>query len=239
MLLTNLHLYEKFFLFAFTQKGRRWVFKRQPLSVAHHLAVAVLVELAMMNRIGLLEDQSGLYVIRPTPTDDPILDDVLEYIGRNSLSSGDWVSQEKIALMGDLLALPQKLLKLWYNRGLTEIEERKFLFLFPQTWHILKSGVARVTLRGQLREIIFSRADADWETEVLLLLIQTCWIHDQITVNMRETNALWSHTNDIFPDWLPPKGEIVGVLEIPDIHPDCSAAIGEILIGIEPPEHVR
>jgi hypothetical protein len=239
MLLNNLHLYEKFFLFRFTQKGRRWVFKRPPLSVAHHLSVALLVELGMMNRIGLLEDQSGLYVLRPQPTNDPLLDDVLEYVGRNSLSSGDWVSQEKIALMGDLLALPQKLLKLWYNRGLTEIEEHKFLAVFPQTWHVLKSSVARVGLRDHLREVIFNRADADWDTEVLLLLIQTCWIHDQLTTNMRETNLLWTHTNNIFPDWLPPKGEVVGVLEIPDIHPDCSAAIGEILIGIEPPDHVR
>jgi hypothetical protein len=239
MLLTNLQLYEKFFLFAFAQKGKRWVFKRPPLSMAHHLAVALLVELALLGRIGLTDDQAGLYVVRPNPTDDPLLDDVLEYVGRNSLSSGDWVSQEKIALMGDLLALPQKLLQLWYNRSITEIEERKFLLVFPQTWHVLKSGVARVGLRDQLREVIFNRADADWQTEVLLLLIQTCWIHDQITTNMRETNQLWAHTNNVFPDWLPPKGEVVGVLEIPDIHEACSAAIGEILIGIEPPEHVR
>jgi hypothetical protein len=239
MLLANLHLYEKFCLFAFIQKGRRWVFKRHPLSLAHHLAVAVMVELAMLGRIGLTEDQSGLYVIKPHPTNDPILDDVLEYVGRNSLSTGDWVSQEKIALMGDLLTIPQNLLQLWYNRGLTEIEERRFLGIFPQTWHILKSGNARNQLRDHLREVIFNRADADWETEVLLLLIQTCWIHDQITTNMRETNQLWAHTNAVFPDWLPPKGEIVGVLEIPDIPPDSSAAIGEILIGIEPPEHVR
>ncbi|MCL4255592.1 MAG: GPP34 family phosphoprotein [Anaerolineae bacterium] len=239
MLLANLHLYEKFFLFSFDQKGRRWVFKRPPLSAAHHLAVAVLVELAMLGRIGLTEDQSGLYVIRPHPTNDPVLDDVLEYVGRNSLSTGDWVSQEKIALMGDLLTIPQNVLRLWYNRGLTDIEERRFLVIFPQTWHILKSAVARIELRNHLREVIFNRADADWDTEVLLLLIQTCWIHDQITTNMRETNQLWTHTNAVFPDWLPPKGEVVGVLEIPDIPPDSSAAIGEILIGIEPPEHVR
>lgn len=239
MLLANLHIYEKFFLFSFDQKGRRWVFKRPPLSVAHHLAVAVLVELALLGRIGLTEDQSGLYVIKPHPTNDPILDDVLEYVGRNSLSTGDWVSQEKIALMGDLLTIPQKILRLWYNRGLTDIEERRFLAIFPQTWHILKSAVARIELRDHLREVIFNRTDADWDTEVLLLLIQTCWIHDQITTNMRETNQLWIHTNAVFPDWLPPKGEVVGVLEIPDIPPDSSAAIGEILIGIEPPEHVR
>ncbi|MDZ4672116.1 MAG: GPP34 family phosphoprotein [Phototrophicales bacterium] len=239
MLLANLHLYEKFFLFAYAQKGKRWVFKRPPLSVAHHLAVALLVELALLGRIGLTDDQAGLYVIRPMPTDDPLLDDVLEYVGRNSLSTGDWVSQEKIALMGDLLAIPQKLLKLWYNRGLIEIEEHRFLGVFPQVWHVLKSGVARVSLQDHLREVIFNRADANWETEILLLLIQTCWIHDQITSNMRETNMLWVHTNNVFPDWLPPKGEVVGVLEVPDIHEACSAAIGEILIGIEPPEYVR
>ncbi|HRF97183.1 MAG TPA: GPP34 family phosphoprotein, partial [Aggregatilineales bacterium] len=122
MLLANLQLYEKFFLFAFAQKGKRWVFKRPPLTMAHHLAVALLVELALLGRIGLPDDQAGLYVVRPNPTNDPLLDDVLEYVGRNSLSSGDWVSQEKIALMGDLLALPQKLLQLWYNRSITEIE---------------------------------------------------------------------------------------------------------------------
>lgn len=239
MLLANLHLYEKFLLFAFVQKGKRWVYKRPPSALNHHLSVALLVELGMMGRIGLLEDQTGLYVLRPHPTEDVLLDDVLEYVGRNSLSSGDWVSQEKIALMGDLLDLPKRLLRLWYNKGLTEVEERRFLGIFPQVWHILKSAVARQTLREHLREVIFNRADADWETEVLLLLIQTCWIHDQLTTNMRETNQLWSHTNAVFPDWLPPKGEVVGVLEIPDIHEDCSAAIGEILIGIEPPEHMR
>ena len=146
------------------------------------LAGALLMELAVMNRIDT--DLHALFVVAPDPTPDPtpdttpdttgdpLLDDVLQRIqtGEADQPAAFWLNEIawKIDNLRDCVV--QGLVE----KGVLKIEDRKVLWVFPQRRYPLLDDREVKEVRARLRELLFGNDIPEYRDAVLVGLVHSC-----------------------------------------------------------------
>jgi hypothetical protein len=148
----------------------------RPIVFEHALAGAVLMDLALQNRIDT--DVRDLFVIRPDPTGDPVLDPVLARIGLDGQTrpTRHWV--QAIGGMGGQIreaALAQLVAK-----GVLRCEERRFLWVFSSRRYPTLDGAGRQEVKGRLRELLLGDGLPDPRDVVLVSLLSACRLFGEI-----------------------------------------------------------
>ena len=225
--------YEDFFLFTFDSEGKQhstYTQRRAGRSIEFDLAGAVLVELAIHNRLKLSEDGKRLDVTDPSSLGNPLLDAALRFLAEHD-KRGDWLLESRIA--GDLATAlnPEAQLRdAWTAGGWIEAREERRLF-GSSTSLVLMNRSQWVAVRDRLRAVIFQNAASDPTTAMLLLYLQVCTLTDQM-VTRKEENALQDATDRLFPRWMPKRGDEIGLVDLAGVAPYSQAVLSPLIIGI-------
>ena len=147
-----------------------------PLALEHALGGAVLMDLAIQNRIDT--DLQNLTVISSDPTGDPVLDGVLQLLVAwgGSRPTREWL--EALGVMGP--KLKEQVLARLVERGVLRCEERKYLWVFPTRRYPTRDGVQRKEIRTRLRELLFSQDIPEQRDVVLISLLNGCRLFREI-----------------------------------------------------------
>lgn len=149
----------------------------RPIVFEHALAGAVLMDLALLNRIDT--DLRDLFVIRPDATGDPVLDPVLARIGLGGRTrpTRHWV--EVIGGMG--AQIREAALAQLVANGVLRCEEQRFLWVFSTRRYPARDGGAgRREVKSRLRELLLGDGVPDPRDVVLVSLLNACRLFGEI-----------------------------------------------------------
>jgi hypothetical protein len=165
---------EEFLLLCLDETSGRRSIAGEKLDPA--LGGAVLVELALMERIGITADEEGwsnrrrVTIISTKPTDDPVLDDALSYLqakeGRKAkdlISPMTWKSMTK--------GLRQQLLEQLARRGVLNQQQGMALGIFPVTTWPAQDGRPEAEVRQRLRSALVDGLTPTERTVALIGLL--------------------------------------------------------------------
>lgn len=149
----------------------------RPIVFEHALAGAVLMDLALQNRIDT--DLKDLFVIRPDPTGDPVLDPVLARIGTDGRTRPTRYWVQAIGGMGAQIreaALAQLVAK-----GVFRCKEQRFLGVFSSRHYpALDGGAGRQEIRARLRKLLLGDGVPDPRDVVLVSLLNACHLFGEV-----------------------------------------------------------
>ena len=148
----------------------------RPIVFEHALAGAVLMDLALQNRIDT--DLQDLFVIRPDPTGDPVLDLVLERIGTDGQTrpTRHWV--QVIGGMGG--EIREAALARLVAKGVLRCEQQRFLWVFSSRRYPTLDGAGRKEVKARLRELLLGDDVPDPRDVVLVSLLSACRLFGEI-----------------------------------------------------------
>jgi hypothetical protein len=225
--------YEDFYLFTFDSEGKQhstYTQRRAGRSVEFDLAGAVLVELALHNRLKLSDDGKRLEITDSSSLDNPILDGAMSFITEHR-AGGDWLLEARVAgELGEALKPELYLRDACVTGGWIQAREERRLF-GSSTSHILTNQSQRIMVRDRLRAVIFQNAAPDPATAMLLLYLQVCSLTDQL-VTGKEEKALEDATDRLFPRWMPKRGDEIGLVDLAGVMPYSQAVLSPLIIGI-------
>ncbi len=140
------------------------------------LAGALLMELALANRIDT--DLQSLMVTSADPTDDPLMDEILQRLqeDRSRHSAAYWLRE--IAWQTDRLR--ERVLQGLVDKGVLKIEDRKILWVFARRRYPLMDDREVKEVRSRLRELVLNRDIPDPREAVLIGLINACSMVDTL-----------------------------------------------------------
>jgi len=146
------------------------------MSFESALAGSILMELALSNKIDT--DLEHLILIDDTPTGDPIYDDILQMIkehpdDKNALY---WVKEIRNRYSNLREVLTQRLV----DKGFLEEKKRKILGLFPQNRYPVLNDSEEISIRQRIRQIVLSDEIPEPKDIVIISLIKSCGLTDQI-----------------------------------------------------------
>ncbi|MBN2016722.1 MAG: GPP34 family phosphoprotein [Candidatus Cloacimonetes bacterium] len=146
------------------------------MSFESALAGSILMELALSNKIDT--DLEHLILIDDTPTGDPIYDDILHMIkehpdDKNALY---WVKEIRNRYSNLREVLTQRLV----DKGFLEEKKRKILGLFPQKRYPVLNDSEEISIRQRIRQIVLSDEIPEPKDIVIISLIKSCGLTDQI-----------------------------------------------------------
>ena len=146
------------------------------MSFESALAGSILMELALSNKIDT--DLEHLILIDDTPTGDPIYDDILQMIkehpdDKNALY---WVKEIRNRYSNLREVLTQRLV----DKGFLEEKKRKILGLFPQKRYPVLNDSEEISIRQRIRQIVLSDEIPEPKDIVIISLIKSCGLTDQI-----------------------------------------------------------
>jgi hypothetical protein len=194
--------FEDFYLFTFDADGKQhssYGGGRSNRSLQFDLAGAVLIDLAINNRLKLTEDGKHLTITNSSPLGNSILDEALHFIAGYD-HGGDSVANLRVAGdLGEALQLETRLRDAWIAGGWIYPHEERRLF-GSSTSHVLVNRTQRIALREKLRAVIFHSGATDPATIMLIIYLPVCWLSEQI-VTPKEKNVLVAATEQLFPRW--------------------------------------
>lgn len=146
------------------------------MSFESALAGSILMELALSNKIDT--DLEHLILIDDTPTGDPIYDEILQMIkeypdDKNALY---WVKEIRNSYSNLREILTQRLVE----KGFLQEKKRKILGLFSQKRYPTINDSEEVTIRQRIRQIVLSDEIPEPKDIVIISLIKSCGLTDQI-----------------------------------------------------------
>ena len=145
-------------------------------TIRYALSGAVLMDLALHDRIDT--DLETLTVISSDPTEDTLLDGLLNFITREKepQSTRFWI--ERTAVHAD--AIRDVALERLVARGILEREETKFLWVFKSRRYPLTDGKVEKEVKLRIAEVLFTDTIPDPRDIVLICLTHACGILDSI-----------------------------------------------------------
>jgi hypothetical protein len=145
-------------------------------ALRYALTGALLLELAIAGRIDT--DLDGLYVIDASPTDEPLLDDLLQRLNRSDVprTTTDWLNQ----LAWDLQDLSGTLLDRLVEKGLLRMDDRRILWVFGARRYPLQDDQEIREVSSRLRDLITSDAIPDPDDAALIALVEACQLWDAL-----------------------------------------------------------
>ncbi len=140
-------------------------------SMQHALAGAVLMDLALENRIDT--DTENLILIDSTPTGDSLLDPTLEMIAAGSQRDArHWIDQ--VAKTGD--EIRSESLNRLIQRGILEQHEERFLWVFRSRRYPMIDGREEREVKLRIMGVLFSDDLPDPRDIVIICLADACGI---------------------------------------------------------------
>lgn len=144
-------------------------------SIRYALAGAVLMDLAMENRIDT--DLETLSVIDSTPVGDSLLDPTLA-----AIAAGDehemrfWVDQ--VAARAD--EIREEALSRLVSQGILEVEDDRILWVFRSRRYPIVDGQAEREVKLRIMEVLFSDEIPDPRDVVIICLADACALFRQL-----------------------------------------------------------
>lgn len=225
--------YEDFYLLTFDSEGKQhsnYTQRRAGRSVQFDLAGAVLVELALHNRLKLSEDGKRLELTDSSSLGNPLLDAALRFLAGHD-ARGDWLLEARVAGdLGTALNPESNVRDAWIHGGWIEAREERRL-LGSSTSHVLMNRSQWAAVRDKLRAVILQNAASDPSTAMLMLYLQVCSLTDQM-VTRKEEKALQDATDRLFPRWMPKRGDEIGLVDLAGVAPYSQAVLSPLIIGI-------
>ena len=141
------------------------------LSLDRALAGAVLMDLAMENRIDT--DLENLTLIDESPVGDSLLDPTLTDIAKGTINTAHfWV--EMTARHAE--AIREEALSRLVSRGILERHENTFLWVFKSRHYPVIDGKAEREVKLRIMGVLFSDEIPDPRDIVLICLVDACGI---------------------------------------------------------------
>lgn len=147
-----------------------------PLALEHAMAGAILMDLAVHNRIDT--DLRDLTVISSEPTGDPVLDGALRQLADVGVPrpTREWL--EAFGMMGP--EIKKQVLARLVEKGVLRCEERRYLWVFPSRRYPSRDQSERKEIRSRLRDLLFSQDIPDQRDVVLISLLNGCRLIGEI-----------------------------------------------------------
>ncbi len=140
-------------------------------SMQHALAGAVLMDLALENRIDT--DPENLILIDSTPVDDSLLDPTLEMISSGGQRDARyWI--EQVARKGD--EIRSEALNRLIERGILEQHEERFLWVFRSRRYPMIDGREEREVKLRIMGVLLSDDLPDPRDIVIICLADACGI---------------------------------------------------------------
>ena len=146
------------------------------LTIRYALAGALLLELAMANRIDT--DPDHLRLIDAGSTGDPLLDDILRRLGTadTELATGVWLSSQAHQ-SPDIREL---VLHRLVDKGILRLADRRILWVFHSPQYLLTDDRWLGGVRARLRTLIDSDEIPDPDESVLIALVDAFHLFDAL-----------------------------------------------------------
>ena len=146
------------------------------MSFESALAGSILMELALENKIDT--DLEHLILINDSETGDPVYDEVIKMIkqypdNKNALY---WVKE----IRNRFTNLRELLTKRLVENGILEEKKKKILGLFPQKRYPVLNNAEEMTVKNRIRQIVLSDEIPEPRDIVIISLIKSCGLVDQI-----------------------------------------------------------
>jgi len=137
---------------------------------------AILMDLALMNKIDT--DLENLMVVDASPTGDDILDEILTKIAQSSTikTVAYWI----ITLSQYSRNIEERLLDRLIQKGILRKEEHKILWVFARRRYPIQDDKEEKEVKTRIREVVLSDMIPDPRDVVLISLIKTCYLVDEI-----------------------------------------------------------
>jgi len=166
---------EEFLLLALSDSKGGFV-REPPERFENALAGAILMDLALMNRIDT--DLEHLILIDGSPSGDPLLDEVLALIRKfpDSKSTAYWIEEIRYHIGEFRDHIVQRLI----DRGMLKKEEKKLLGIIPQKFYAVPQGAEAREVRERLRTTILSDDIPDPRDVLLISLMVSCNLIDRL-----------------------------------------------------------
>jgi hypothetical protein len=166
---------EEFLLLALGDPKGGFV-REPPERFDNALAGAILMDLALLNRIDT--DLDHLILIDGSPTGDSLLDRVLDAIKEfpDSKSTSYWIEEIRFRIEEFREILIQRLI----DRGLLKREDKKLLWIIPQTRYAVPQGPEEHEVRERLRKMIQGDDIPDPRDILLISLLVSCNLIDRL-----------------------------------------------------------
>jgi hypothetical protein len=144
-------------------------------SMQHALAGAVLMDLALENRIDT--DPENLVLIDSTPVGDSLLDPTLEEIAAGEQRDARyWV--EQTARLGD--GIREEALARLVERGILEQHDERFLWVFRSRRYPVADGKEEREVKLRILGVLLSDEIPDPRDIVIICLADACGILNQL-----------------------------------------------------------
>ncbi|MFW6095987.1 MAG: GOLPH3/VPS74 family protein [Bacteroidota bacterium] len=163
----ELNLIESFLLLALDSKKGK--FLTDPLAINHGLAGAILMKLAIVNKIEIKKRR--VYVVDNTPLGVDYIDRMLSYIysSRKNRKVKYWVNR----LASKWREMRIDLFDSLIHKGILTRERRKFLGLFPYTIYPVEDLTPVLELHNKLRRIVDGEEKVNAKSLMLFSLLES------------------------------------------------------------------
>lgn len=137
---------------------------------------AILMELALQGRVQ--ETPTGAIIVDPTPTGDPLSDEVLRRIAEadEPRTPSYWVGR----LAGTTPRLKDRLIEGLVARGILERREKRILWIFRSHSYPLVDAAVEQRIRERLRAVVIDGQAPDRRTAALIGLVRACNLIDEL-----------------------------------------------------------
>jgi golgi phosphoprotein 3 len=182
---------EEFLLLALGDPKGGFV-REPPERFENALAGAILMDLALLNRIDT--DLDHLILVDASPTGDSLLDKALAVIQEypDTKSTAYWIEEIRYRIDEFREVLIRRLI----DRGMLKREDKKLLWIIPQTRYAVSPGPEEKEVRERLRATILGDDIPDPRDVLLISLLVSCSLIDRL-FNRAETEAAQDRIDQI------------------------------------------
>jgi len=177
----NLTFAEEFLLLALDDRG---CFVNIPaMAVEYGLAGALLMELAIMNRIDA--DLDNIILVNADPTGDALLDSILAMLATERNSAKFWIKEISIRIENLRDMLIQRLVE----HGILKMQQHKVLWVFSSRRYPCIDNREEEEVKARIRRTVLSNDIPDPRDIVLISLVYSCDLVDMIFTETEQEKA--------------------------------------------------
>jgi Golgi phosphoprotein 3 len=168
--------------------------KIQPLpvySLEYASGGAVLLDLALRDKIDC--DLEKVTVVDDSPTEEPVLDPVLEHLAAAAKPRG---TKEWLVELSRMPEIRQRALDQLVERRILRCEDQKFLWVFGTRRYPVVDGREEREVKRRIMEIIYSDEIPLPRDAILVSLVKACSLFPSI-LDIREVNATWNRIQKV------------------------------------------